>query len=68
MSITVTTMVNCDIDDCRSHLTGNIGRDAQPRQARSAARTMGWRHTRGWDICPQHPDITNYNLKDRKHT
>lgn len=66
MSTTIITRIDCDF--CANQHTGLEANDAQVRQARSAARSNGWRHTRSWDICPNHPDITNYNLKDRKHT
>jgi hypothetical protein len=55
MSITVTTDVFCDHEDCLQWTFGAVGERVQARAARARARTEeGWTVREGLDICPRH--------------
>jgi hypothetical protein len=52
MSITISTDVFCDGEDCLNWTQGVTGRRAATWRARDAAKQSGWVHRKGRDLCP----------------
>jgi hypothetical protein len=52
MSITVSTDVFCDGEDCSLWIEGVTGPRVNARDARATAKRCGWVIGRGRDLCP----------------
>jgi hypothetical protein len=53
VSITVTTDIFCDGDDCSQWTHGAVSRRTAASAARKNARRAGWKITRKGDFCPE---------------
>jgi len=54
MSISVKTIISCDAENCREHISRDTSPKAMPRGMRKQAKESGWSMAEGKDFCEHH--------------